>query len=256
MKNFVISLNSALDRRAHIVTQFTQNNLNFEFFDAIQPPQVIELANNLHVSINDTKLSGGEIGCLLSHVSLWKKVIDENIDFAAIFEDDIYLSKDAHYFLNNSQWIVDGVDFIKIEKVVDSTLLSLSKFNVMDGQYQLAKLKTSHLGTGGYIISKEVAHSLLHYITELEELEHIDQIMFKFYFSRQEYPIYQLNPVLCIQDCILNPNNQNFDSTLQWREKIQIKQKKSVGAKFKREFIRIFSQLIEIPFRVRLNIKL
>ena len=34
MKNFVISLNSALDRREHIKCEFSLKNVTFEFFDA------------------------------------------------------------------------------------------------------------------------------------------------------------------------------------------------------------------------------
>lgn len=256
MRNFVISLKSAKDRRQHIISQFSKADVEFNFFDAIEPQNAIEVANSLELNIVNLELSKGELGCLLSHVSLWKKAIDENMDYIAIFEDDIYLSLDANYFLNNNQWMEDDIGFIKIEQVVDTVLLSLSKKRLFNGAYSLAELKSYHLGTGGYILSNKVANSLYNYIKQLDKLEHIDQIMFRKYMHTQEFSIYQLNPVLCIQDCILNPTQQKFDSTLQWRETKQNKLKLSIFKKTKRELERVLLQFLQIPFRVKLKIKL
>jgi GR25 family glycosyltransferase involved in LPS biosynthesis len=36
------------------------------------------------------KLSRGQIGCFLSHMKVYKKIINENIPFATIFEDDVF----------------------------------------------------------------------------------------------------------------------------------------------------------------------
>lgn len=135
MENFVISLKSATDRRIHIEEQFGKKAIAFEFFDAIEPHKIDLIADSLKININNCSLSKGEIGCLLSHVSLWKKAFDENIDYIAIFEDDIYLSKDAHFFLSKSDWINHNVDFIKIEKTIDSVLLSLDKINIEFNKY-------------------------------------------------------------------------------------------------------------------------
>ena len=35
----------------------------------------------------------GNIGCYLSRLNLWKKINDENIDYALIIEDDIVFCK-------------------------------------------------------------------------------------------------------------------------------------------------------------------
>ena len=95
MKSFVVSLKTAVDRRTHIENQFMQQGIDFSFFDAIEPQQVEGIAAQLAIRIDNSHLSQGELGCLFSHILLWKKAIDENIDYVAIFEDDIYLGQHA-----------------------------------------------------------------------------------------------------------------------------------------------------------------
>ena len=53
-------------------------------------------------------------------------------------------------------------------------------------------------------------------------MDHVDQILFNKYIYSGRLPIFQLNPVLCIQDCILNPDNQKFKTSLQWRNKNKV----------------------------------
>lgn len=45
-------------------------------------------------SWNGRRLSGGEIGCLLSHLGIYEKMVDEDIPWACVFEDDAVLGED------------------------------------------------------------------------------------------------------------------------------------------------------------------
>lgn len=65
--------------------------IEFQYFDAIEPHQIEGTLQNIGVELKNCSLTKGEIGCFLSHVSLWKKIIDNNLSYMAIFEDDIYL---------------------------------------------------------------------------------------------------------------------------------------------------------------------
>ncbi len=60
----------------------------------------------------------------MSHIFLWKKIIDEDIDIARIFEDDIYLGKGSE-ILNNYSWVNKNIDIIKIEKSNDKIKTSI-----------------------------------------------------------------------------------------------------------------------------------
>lgn len=240
MKNFIISLTTANDRREHIQNEFGKQNIPFEFFDAITPTQLIETAQFLKIDLNKNKiLSNNELACLLSHICLWKKAINENMDYIAIFEDDIYLSKDAHLFLNNSDWIKNNWGFIKIEKTIEKALLK-NPIPLLEN-HKVSLLNSVHIGAGGYILSKQIAQKLYTHFLTLNELDHSDQYLFKIVLENNIAPIYQINPVLCIQDCILYPDNQKFSSYLQWRDN-NTKEKLTPSQKLMRELKRPFQQ--------------
>lgn len=241
MKNYVISLTTATDRREHIINEFGKQSIPFEFFDAITPKTLKETADFLQIDLNkNTNLSENELSCLCSHICLWKKAIDENIDYIAIFEDDIYLSKDAYLFLNNSDWIKNDWGFIKIEKTIEKALLKNPI--LLQENHQISLLNSIHVGAGGYILSKETAKKFYEHFLTLHELDHSDQYLFKIVLENDITPIYQINPVLCIQDCILYPNNQKFSSYLEWRDN-KIKDKLTPTQKLMRELKRPFQQL-------------
>lgn len=250
MKNFVISLKSASDRRKHIEEQFGDKGIAFDFFDAIEPPQVDLQAEKIGLILRQGDLSRNELACLLSHVSLWQKVIDEKIPAIAIFEDDVHLSHDAELFLTDSSWL--QCDIVKLEKSYKSVILDLEKIQVFkDKEFVLRKLKKPHLGAAGYILSYQGAVALLDYMKSQNELDHVDQIVFRKYIHEGELGIYQLNPALCIQDYILNPEEQKFKTSLQWRNKEKIKVKGL--KKLLREMNRFLTQLKESPYKTKLK---
>ena len=87
MYNYVISLTSADQRREHIKQEFAKKEVDFQFFDAITPEVALVLVENMGLNYNNDYLSQGELACLMSHVSLWKKVVDKNLPYIVIFEE-------------------------------------------------------------------------------------------------------------------------------------------------------------------------
>jgi GR25 family glycosyltransferase involved in LPS biosynthesis len=88
---FVISLPNAIERKEHITKMM--ENVNFNYFTAVDGKNLsnteIELKEKF---INpDNTLKPGEIGCSLSHISLWY-YINKNLnneEYYIILEDDI-----------------------------------------------------------------------------------------------------------------------------------------------------------------------
>lgn len=252
VKNYVISLTTATDRREHIIEEFGKQGVEFEFFDAVTPKILKETANILQIDLDkNINLSENELSILCSQIFLWKKAIDEKMDYIIIFEDDIYLSGDANYFLTNTTWIPKECDFIKIEKTINKVMLTNTK---IINNSQLSQLHSYHFGAGGYILSQKGANILYKHFLSLSKIDHIDQYLFRTVLDFNILPIYQLNPVLCIQDCILNPNNQKFTSSLQWREKI-VKTKLNFLQKIGRELKRLYYQVRYEIFKTRLEFK-
>ena len=90
MSNFVISLLHAEERRHHITNEFGKKQVEFEFFDAITPDLNVTQAQKLGINLGNSVLGPGEISCLLSHVTLWRHAVTEQLPYLTIFEDDVF----------------------------------------------------------------------------------------------------------------------------------------------------------------------
>lgn len=98
MKTFVISLPGSCDRRDFMSSQMEYLDLMFEFFDAVDGRKMSDTELQACCSFKWQKryqgyeLSKSEIGCALSHLLLYEKIVREKIPVALILEDDAYLT--------------------------------------------------------------------------------------------------------------------------------------------------------------------
>ena len=205
--NYVISLTTATDRREHITKEFGKQNIIFEFFDAITPNNLELKAKELGIDISNSPLTKGEIACALSHIALYSLAKEKELDYICIFEDDIYLGENANLLLNNN-YIDDNVDIVKIEKNFDTVILSVFSIKEYLGR-KFYKLTKSNSGTGGYIVTKKGIDFLVKNIKEIKDIE-IDNLLFKQLLLKKEYTVWQMQPAVCIQDCLLNPQTSSF----------------------------------------------
>lgn len=240
MKCKVISLQSKPERRTHITQEFGKQGIDFEFFDAITPDQVTRLAKQHGLALDGAFLTEGEKACFMSHVCLWQQMIDEDLEYLAVFEDDIYLGENAHLFFNDDEWLrINGLDFVKTETFLQERKLSKISISLTDGR-EIAELKEQHLGTAGYIISQNAAKSLIGYTLSLsvQQLSAIDQLMFNRYLSFSNgLPIYQIYPALCAQEFILFPHQNSMPSSIEIarQQSKQNKPKRTLSEKIKGE---------------------
>jgi glycosyl transferase, family 25 len=210
--NFVVSLGSAKERRVHIGEEFGKNKIDFEFFNAITPEDLEIYEDRQGIKTNKKLLGLGERACLHSHVEIWMKALELGVPFISVFEDDIYLGKDASNFLQTYDWIAPNCDIIKLEMFSRNVSMSLTSKRISCDR-KLKVLKAKHLGTAGYILSLKGAESLLNYVRSHEVSTPIDRVMFEEYLANGSYPIYQMVPALVIQSKIYGDNI--FESELE-----------------------------------------
>lgn len=246
LKNYVISLANANKRRQHILTEFGRQGIDFEFFDAVTPETNHAIANLLNIDLKKAHLSQGEISCLLSHLFIWKKALDNQFDYVAVFEDDIYLGEDTNLILNNTDWIYPDWHIIKLETFYERTIINNPITHIHNRFFH--RLNHAHYGAAGYILSSQAIKDLFEFINSQEIIYPIDKILFDSWIFLTKNPIIQISPALCIQEKILN-NKQNNKLKLSnsldtyrnhWQPK---KQKLTKAQKFKREFIRIYYKI-------------
>ncbi|GAB1137542.1 MAG: glycosyltransferase family 25 protein [Shewanella algae] len=120
-KVFVINLARSTERMAHITEQLNRVGVPFERIEGVDgnlltDEEIEQVSPAKLVQKNYYRaLSKGEVGCSLSHKKAWQKIIDDDLDFAFILEDDIYLEDnfsevvDLMRNLPTKEW-----DFIKL----------------------------------------------------------------------------------------------------------------------------------------------
>ncbi|MEM7679906.1 MAG: glycosyltransferase family 25 protein [Pseudomonadota bacterium] len=165
MKTFVISLKEARERQDNIQTMMDGLGLPFEFFEAVDGREFDVAQHEAH---NTTlrrlffgrDMKGGEIGILLSHRSIYEKMIEEKIDIALVLEDDVRLHEDAPEVLKvleNGPRDFELIRFLGSKKVMGST--QKTKRNVL-GEYNLNRLLTSPGGAHAYVVTLSGAKKL------------------------------------------------------------------------------------------------
>lgn len=165
MKIFVVSLPDCTERRAKIQKQLNNLNLEFEFFDAIRGADYYnnsEYFDRPHsLSYEHRLMKPGEVGCALSHVMIYKQIVEQNLPYALILEDDAILSSDLPKMLNTLIPLIKQNDLITLERC--DIYKKHSAISLFD-KYFLVKPRLVKYGsmcqTAGYIVTLEAAKKM------------------------------------------------------------------------------------------------
>jgi glycosyl transferase family 25 len=239
----VVSLIHEHERRQHIDSLFDEHNLDFDYFDAINKTQVEDTLRKYGLKVQSERMSVGEVACYLSHYCLWQKVIEYNLPYLMVFEDDIYFSKSGKTLLNNFAWLPNDFVVIKLETMHGRVMINKGINIMLD--HKLCHMKSSHMGMAGYIISQRGAKKLVEMIQELGVDRPVDHIMFDKLIEQKASKVYQVSPALCIQDKIYNEQSTRFGSCLEEERQARpvTKVKLSAKQKINRELVRLWSQM-------------
>ena len=96
MQAYVINLARSLERRAHIMTQLGKARIQYEIVTAVDGRD-LDLSDTQVVDPAFARASAGRpglIGCALSHLEVYRRVLDDGLERACILEDDIVLPTD------------------------------------------------------------------------------------------------------------------------------------------------------------------
>jgi len=183
--------------------------------------------------------------CILSHRAAAQDFLAGTDRYCCVLEDDVFISPDFPRFINDETWIPPDCDLVKIETTRQEVRLAAKSVPCLDREAVL--LRSVHLGTAGYIISRRGAQILLGMTTEPGHS--IDRILFEPAGLRKLRPV-QLIPALCIQAGHLEGGIifPEMESSIQPRIPVQRiiperTDRKTLPVKIKRELIRPFRQL-------------
>ena len=176
MRIFIISLKGS-KRRNSIQTQMENLNLSFEFFDAVNgkeltTEEITLLCDAQALNENPNWLNRGAVGCALSHLFVYQKIIDENIDKAIILEDDMLLNND----------FLDAYNYLKKRKTEEEVIqiyyraFKEVKFSAIDrdpinSRFSIVcpySLNDIPITTGCYYITKDACIKLAKVISPIK----------------------------------------------------------------------------------------
>jgi glycosyl transferase, family 25 len=155
---FVISLQDAEKRRRVMAEYLSRVDFPWSFFDAVRyKPDAVQ--GNDRVEIRG-ELSNGQVGCFLSHRTLWKEIADSQFDYAIILEDDTVLIPSLDFAALFSRLSQIGISYIRLtthQIVKAKTLIMLG--DLFGLVCRILKPKYG-LGTGAYALTPEAARQL------------------------------------------------------------------------------------------------
>lgn len=256
MNIFVISLQSALSRQEHIKNEFLKEKIPFSFFKAITPNEINSVAKKIGIDISSQDITDGEKACFLSHVSLWQKMIDSNLDYICIFEDDIHLGENVSNFLLSTSCYPKDFDIIKLESFDEKIIVDKS-FNHKTLGRNIFKLVSRNLGGAGYILNRECCQKLIYMLKNGAKIEAVDNFLFETILNDKTFSIYHVEPSICKQDFVINGNHKNFSSSLEFERRKRLdknKVKLSMPQKIIRETLRPFIQIYRF-FQIKISKK-
>ena len=102
-------------------------------------------------------LTLGEIGCYISHMCIWQKMVDEAIPFCVVLEDDLFIQPHLNAVINAATKL-QNFGLIKLSDNRDFPFIDT---HALDDNLTLGNYKKTPNGTQGYIISLDGAKQLL-----------------------------------------------------------------------------------------------
>lgn len=160
MKTYLVNLDKNPDRLAFMDEQLTRLGITYEripavYGKALSPKQRKEqFCRFRSFAALGRKMSDGEIGCALSHIFIYRKMIAEEIPLALVLEDDVVVDDK----------ILSVCSFL--EKTLDCkkkqvTVLSAWNAEKRNGD-DLAVISISSFGCAdGYVITLEAAKEII-----------------------------------------------------------------------------------------------
>ena len=168
-KTLIINLKRRRDRRTKMETQMkNQKFMDYEFTDAVDGNE-LTLTEHTRALFkgNDFQYSKGVIGCAMSHMALWNRLIrDTSSEVFVIMEDDAELVDNFEMKLNRAVRLFMGEPSAELCYISTNCLNSI-KFACKNlASMQVIKKNNNEVdGTGGYLIKKSGAARFIDYYT-------------------------------------------------------------------------------------------
>ena len=162
---FVINLEKSTERLARISKRLDELEVPFERIPAVYGAELSqeELETNYDPELNvkqyRRELPCGEIGCYISHIKVWKTIVERKIPCALILEDDITIDASLGQLIKAISKSSSSFDVVKLysknntPKLLDSAPVS--------EKHRLCRFKKIPIGNQGQLVTFAGATNLI-----------------------------------------------------------------------------------------------
>lgn len=115
MRVFVINLDRNTDRMAFVSRQLAERGVAFERLSAVDgraldPAERKRCYSHVRTLLDrGYGIRAGELGCTLSHVNIYRRMVAEGLDMACVLEDDVMLAPEFATVLSEIERTIDPV---------------------------------------------------------------------------------------------------------------------------------------------------
>lgn len=153
---YIVNLKENIDRRDAMKKQLDHANLNYQFIEAVKGADLTdEQIKSKVLNYPDCFLTKGEIGCALSHIKIYQQMVNDNIEYALILEDDAVIPQNIEETINHiiQQDINSKSNVYLLSKVISYIENKKLHSNIYQAYHAC--------GTHGYLINLNAAKKLL-----------------------------------------------------------------------------------------------
>ena len=209
MKIFVVNLKRRPDRLEQFYKRcpFEKSIIEIVYgFDGKNPDKEKEKERSLfNDKFSKLKLNGGVKGCFISHMRIWKKIVDQNIPYAIVFEDDAQFNVNFMNIYNNMTLpenfniIYLGGRFNDNFTMSDETIkekINGNGVNLITHNFKTDNNMYHERTTHAYIISNKLARFYLDLINISYPTIEVDKFMVDV-LKKLDLPMHSINPLVC-----------------------------------------------------------
>ncbi|MBC8945999.1 MULTISPECIES: glycosyltransferase family 25 protein [Xenorhabdus] len=209
MKIFVINLEKDIERRKSMQEQLQKVNLSAEFITAVYGKELTnEQLINSCPDFDDLALTLGEVGCSMSHIKVYKRMLDSSIPVALVLEDDVLFDESLITILScldNHPLLLSSKPYVFLLNNTNEYFESFKKPLIEN--YNIVNVIDAACAFG-YVLNLSAAKKLYHYLQPVR-------------FVADEWKFFKEQGVITLKGIIppvIHPSAQSINSSIGERE--------------------------------------
>ena len=158
MRTYVINLARSTERRAHIMAELGKTGILYEIVTAVDGRELdlgdSQIVDPVFASRNQAH--PGIIGCALSHLDVYRKILDDGPEIACVLEDDVLLPADLAALTDAIAPQMVGAEVVLLNfQSYEPCRVTRSGAVQLYSSRLLAHVVSQAHSTGGYLITRE-----------------------------------------------------------------------------------------------------